>query len=328
MALILNRRYLFLSCLFCLLLFVTLAGRASHSLDAVDVAAGQIGKPYLYGGKGPDAFDCSGLVQYSYAQVGVYLPPSSVEQATIGIQVSDQLQRGDLLFFTTIDTQPGIVTHVGLYEGDNVMINAVSEKFGIRRDDITSVYWSSRFLFARRIIIQPFTYLQQLVSDTESDSPAFGFSSGRFTRGVQSFRATSNAQIISVEVIYRNGFACGINNPLRDVVKAELYDFAASESPSADSQLIATSTNVASSAFNKTGFTFTFQPTAIIAGRYYALAITTTNSECEGNLFGSSTSTIADGRAFVRWAGPSDFSNYEEFRVADLYLVITAQPSP
>ncbi len=84
----------------------------------VKVAYAQLGKPYRYAAAGPDAFDCSGLVMYCYAQVGIRLPHSSYMQARCGVPVSySELQPGDLVFFHGYG-------HVGLYIGNGQYIHA------------------------------------------------------------------------------------------------------------------------------------------------------------------------------------------------------------
>lgn len=138
-------------CVWLLLLLLPLLGTECFALDAVDVAASQIGKPYVYGATGPNAWDCSSLVRYSYAQFGVALPRTSAEQAQSGTLVVDALRRGDLLFFAMDKERPRVVTHVGIYESGNIMVNAFNEEFGIRRDNITLPLWTPTFLFARRL---------------------------------------------------------------------------------------------------------------------------------------------------------------------------------
>jgi cell wall-associated NlpC family hydrolase len=86
---------------------------------AVQTALAQVGKPYVWGASGPDAYDCSGLTMYSYAAAGVALPHSSSAQSGMGIPVSrDQLQPGDLVFFYSP------VSHVGMYIGNGQMVHA------------------------------------------------------------------------------------------------------------------------------------------------------------------------------------------------------------
>ena len=81
--------------------------------------------PYVWGGDGPPAFDCSGLVQWSFAQAGVGMPRVAADQARTGRQVPvSQLQPGDLLFYHTDPTAPGYILHVAIYLGNGVMLQA------------------------------------------------------------------------------------------------------------------------------------------------------------------------------------------------------------
>ena len=118
--------------------------------DVVDLATGLIGRPYVWGAEGPDSFDCSGLTQYVYQQIGVDLPRRAISQSKFGDAAGKSLRRGDLLFFST-DTRQSLVTHVGLYEGDGVMIDASSRHGRVRRDDLDDPFWAERFMFARRV---------------------------------------------------------------------------------------------------------------------------------------------------------------------------------
>jgi hypothetical protein len=130
----------------CLLLFAPDAA----AQDAVDLAAHLIGRPYVWGAEGPGSFDCSGLTHYVYQQVGVDLPRQAAQQSKSGDAAGRRLQRGDLLFFST-DTRRSEVTHVGLYEGNGVMIDASKRHGRVRRDDLSDRYWVERFMFARRV---------------------------------------------------------------------------------------------------------------------------------------------------------------------------------
>lgn len=96
------------------------AAPAAGSQSAVDLARQELGKPYVWAAAGPNAFDCSGLVQYVYRQLGVNLPHSSAMQSTIGTRIGSlaQAQPGDLLFFYSP------VSHVGIYVGNGQMIAA------------------------------------------------------------------------------------------------------------------------------------------------------------------------------------------------------------
>jgi hypothetical protein len=122
----------------------------ASATDAVGLAAGLIGKPYVWGAEGPRAFDCSGLTQYVYQKVGIDLPRRAISQSRIGDAPGRRLRRGDLVFFST-DERRSLVTHVGIYEGGGVMINASKRHGRVRRDDLSEEYWADRFMFARRI---------------------------------------------------------------------------------------------------------------------------------------------------------------------------------
>ncbi|MFJ9621399.1 NlpC/P60 family protein [Streptomyces sp. NPDC101181] len=91
-------------------------GRAAQ---AIAFARGAIGKPYVWGATGPDAFDCSGLTQAAWRAAGVGLPRTTYTQINAGQRVPrSQLAPGDLVFFYS-----GI-SHVGLYIGGGQMIHA------------------------------------------------------------------------------------------------------------------------------------------------------------------------------------------------------------
>jgi hypothetical protein len=119
--------------------------------DVVDFAASLLGRPYVWGAEGPNAFDCSGLVQYVFAEFGVDLPRRAIDQSEVGEPSGRRLHRGDLLFFSSDDRRV-LVTHVGIYEGGGVMVNA-SKRYGrVRRDDLNDDYWATRFMFAKRLM--------------------------------------------------------------------------------------------------------------------------------------------------------------------------------
>jgi cell wall-associated NlpC family hydrolase len=100
---------------------------------AVAFAEAQLGKPYQWGGTGPDAFDCSGLVMMAYRAASVSIPRTSEDQWSWGPQVpASQAEPGDLAFFAGSDgtqTNPG---HVGIVIGKGLMIEAYATGFPIR----------------------------------------------------------------------------------------------------------------------------------------------------------------------------------------------------
>jgi peptidoglycan DL-endopeptidase CwlO len=83
------------------------------------------GMPYVWGAAGPAAFDCSGLVKWSFAQAGIAVPRVADDQALAGPSVPvSQLAAGDLLFYHTERSRPGYISHVAIYLGNGWMIQA------------------------------------------------------------------------------------------------------------------------------------------------------------------------------------------------------------
>jgi hypothetical protein len=125
---------------------------ASNALaeDVVDLAATLIGRPYVWGAEGPTSFDCSGLTQYVYQQFGVELPRRAIDQSRFGDSTGRRLQRGDLLFFST-DPGGSLVTHVALYEGNDMLIEASKRSGRVRRDSLDDPYLADRYMFARHV---------------------------------------------------------------------------------------------------------------------------------------------------------------------------------
>ncbi len=93
---------------------------------AVEIALAQLGKPYRWGGAGPDSFDCSGLVLYAFSQAGFSGIP---HRADLQYWLTDvhpsrnELKPGDLVFFSRPGTPEGI-HHNGIYVGDGMMVHA------------------------------------------------------------------------------------------------------------------------------------------------------------------------------------------------------------
>jgi cell wall-associated NlpC family hydrolase len=107
------------------------------------------GSPYRDGGSDPRGFDCSGFTQYVFARHGVAIPRATRDQFKLGKTVdSDDLEPGDLLFFTT--TAPG-ASHVGIAVGTDQFVHAPSSSGVVRVERLTSGYWSQRFIGAKRI---------------------------------------------------------------------------------------------------------------------------------------------------------------------------------
>ncbi|MFL1432846.1 MULTISPECIES: C40 family peptidase [unclassified Nocardiopsis] len=121
---------------------------ASGDVQAVlDFARAQIGKPYIWGGTGPDGYDCSGLVQAAWAQAGVSLPRTTYDQVNAGTRISrDQVQPGDLLFFYS-ESAP---SHVGIYSGNGRMIHGSNPSKPLEEVSLAA-YWDGVFTGAVRV---------------------------------------------------------------------------------------------------------------------------------------------------------------------------------
>jgi len=96
----------------------SLAPVLSLGEKAFQAAQAKLGAPYVYGAAGPNAFDCSGLVQWAYKEAGLNLPRTSYDQASAGVAVSrDNLRVGDVISFYG-------GSHSGIYAGDGNVIHA------------------------------------------------------------------------------------------------------------------------------------------------------------------------------------------------------------
>ena len=131
----------------------TITGNAA---DIVKTALDALGSSYLWGGTAANGFDCSGLVQWAYAQHGIRLPRMSRDQAHSGNEVTPDvaaLQPGDILPFSA---QPGGgVTHVGMYVGDETFIHSSNTGVKLSRlqvQDPAGAWWVARWVGARRVV--------------------------------------------------------------------------------------------------------------------------------------------------------------------------------
>jgi peptidoglycan DL-endopeptidase CwlO len=102
--------------------------------QAMKIALQQLGKPYQWSAEGPNSFDCSGLVYYSYQRIGISLPRSSRSMATVGAAVPrSAIQPGDLLFFYSP------ISHVGISVGGTQMVHAPQTGDVVKVADWTSM---------------------------------------------------------------------------------------------------------------------------------------------------------------------------------------------
>ncbi len=113
--------------------------------EAAQIALQYLGVPYLWGGSTPAGFDCSGLVSYVFAQLGVDLPHFAAAQWDFGVPVPvTDLQPGDLVFFDGLD-------HVGIYLGANEFVNAPHTGSFVRIDTLDEPWYAKHYVGARRI---------------------------------------------------------------------------------------------------------------------------------------------------------------------------------
>jgi cell wall-associated NlpC family hydrolase len=119
---------------------------------ALRSAESRRGLPYVWGGAGPSTFDCSGLVQWAFAQAGVRMPRVADDQARAGPAVPiSELGPGDLLFYHTDPTAPGYISHVAIYLGNGWMIQAPEPGLDVQ---IVPASFGSEFAGAIRVFPQ------------------------------------------------------------------------------------------------------------------------------------------------------------------------------
>jgi len=113
------------------------------------LARNQVGKPYGWGGTGPERFDCSGLALYVYRQLGIALPRVSLEQASTGVHVDrSELKPGDLVFFSLRRA----IDHVGIFLGNNRFVHAPRRHEPVRVDNLDDAWWNRAYRGARRVL--------------------------------------------------------------------------------------------------------------------------------------------------------------------------------
>jgi cell wall-associated NlpC family hydrolase len=115
----------------------------------LETALSYRGVPYRNGGSDPSGFDCSGLVQWVFAQYGLRLPREVREQYQVGTMVDrNEVQAGDLVFFETVSHG---ASHVGIALGGDQFVHAPSSRGVVRVENYTTDYWKRRYVGARRV---------------------------------------------------------------------------------------------------------------------------------------------------------------------------------
>jgi cell wall-associated NlpC family hydrolase len=116
-------------------------------------AESRIGAPYRYGGAGPDAFDCSGLVSYAHRQLGIAVPRTAAGQFAAATPVPRRdLRPGDLVFFRL---QGPAVNHVGIFAGDDRFLHAPQSGGAVRMASLDDDYFRRSFAGAGRFYTPP-----------------------------------------------------------------------------------------------------------------------------------------------------------------------------
>ena len=120
-------------------------GKARRTI--VQAAMTAVGKPYLWGGLTPKGFDCSGLVVYTYAKIGIHVPRTAKAQFKSCRSVPRQnIKPADLVFFS-VPRRRGAV-HVGIYIGKGKFIHAPGRGRKITHASLNNIYFKQHFIMA------------------------------------------------------------------------------------------------------------------------------------------------------------------------------------
>jgi len=131
----------------------------NSSIDnIISVGKTFLGIPYRWGGTSENGFDCSGFIKYIFEWFGVRLPRTSREMASYGTYVrKDELQKGDLIFFTGRNMKSGVIGHIGIVvevTSEAIKMMHSSSSQGVHIEDLNkSEYFNKRYITARRLPI-------------------------------------------------------------------------------------------------------------------------------------------------------------------------------
>ncbi len=120
--------------------------------EIINTAQKYLGVPHCMGGTTSKCMDCSGLLVAVFASHGIRLPHNSEEQARYGelITGTDDLKKGDLVFFIRSYETKNFITHSGIYIGNNKFIHT-SSKNGVTITSLTDPWWKEKFIFGTRV---------------------------------------------------------------------------------------------------------------------------------------------------------------------------------
>lgn len=120
----------------------------------IEYAESLLGTPHVMGGYSPSGLDCSGLVKLAHEKFDVELPRSSHDQGRYGTIISsgEELKRGDLVFFHSTYAKRHLITHSGIYLGENKFIHTSSSRGVTISTLLDAGYWQKHYLFATRLV--------------------------------------------------------------------------------------------------------------------------------------------------------------------------------
>lgn len=121
--------------------------------EIISTAQKYLGVRHCMGGTTMKCIDCSGLVYAVFAKHGITLPHNSEDQARYGKIISgiDKLRKGDLVFFVRSYKTHNLITHTGIFIGNNQFIHT-SSKIGVTITSINDQYWKEKFIFGTRLL--------------------------------------------------------------------------------------------------------------------------------------------------------------------------------
>ena len=118
----------------------------------IDTAKNYLGTPYGFGSSTKKRVDCSGLLYATFTDLGIKTPRDAQGFSRYGTIITeiDELQRGDLVFFVKTYRTSKVITHTGIYLGDNNFIHA-TRRAGVAIISIQEKYYKKHFIFGTRI---------------------------------------------------------------------------------------------------------------------------------------------------------------------------------
>ena len=124
----------------------------TNANEIIKTAQKYLGVPHCMGGTTMKCMDCSGLLLTVFANYGIQLPHNSEEQARYGkiIAGMDELKKGDLVFFIGTYKTNSLITHSGIYVGDNKFIHT-STSNGVTITSLNNLWWKEKFIFGTRV---------------------------------------------------------------------------------------------------------------------------------------------------------------------------------